>query len=321
MSTNPPTDVPVVAGFWQRLGAFVLDVLLLGLVGAALGLFFTDELVHLGSWGRLLGFSVALAYFGLLDSKVTGGQTLGKRLFGIKVVSRTGAPLSLPKSFMRFLPLGAAWFLNDAHFPVRVLFSAWGYVLSIAIFGIGSSIIYLYIFNRRSRQSLHDLLVGSYVISSSADDPLTKPRLWAGHVVVCVLLVVASGVIPYFTRRLAVRQPFASLLKVSRAANAKRWVMYSQASQGKTSLAVTACLRDPDIANAARANQLANLVLSKDSAANDLDTIGITLAYGYDIGIASSWRSRSYVHSPAQWVLTDLKTKDVSSDGTPYADH
>ena len=92
----------------------------------------------------MLGFSVAIVYFGTLNSRITGGQTLGKRLLKIKVVARDGTPLSVPKSFLRFLPLGAPWFLNHAQLPDSALFSIWSYAVSIMIVGLGLSVVYLF---------------------------------------------------------------------------------------------------------------------------------------------------------------------------------
>jgi len=315
MSTNQPSDVQPIAGFWRRLGAFFLDCLLLGAIGVAVGFLLAEEIVRLGPWGRLLGFFVALAYFGALNSKLTGGQTLGKRLLKIKVVAMEGMPLSVPRSFLRFLPLGAPWFLNNAQFSEPMLFSFWGYVLSIAIFGLGLSIIYLYVFNRKSRQSLHDLLVGSYVVSAGATGPVAAPAIWQAHLAVCALLVVASSIAPYFTKDLAAGEPFVSLMTTYRAVNSEPWVVHANVTKGKTFmtttdtgqstttyLTITAYSHDSDIGNVERAKQLATLALSADSSARSLDIIQVTLVYGYDIGIASSWQSQNHAHPPAEWL-------------------
>lgn len=315
MSTDQSSGDQIIAGFWRRLVAFFLDCLLLGAIGVAVGFFFTDELARLGPWGRLLGFSVAMAYFGTLNSRLTGGQTLGKRLLKIRVVAKDGAPLTVLKSFLRFLPLGAPWFLNNAQFSESVLFSFWIYVLSIIIFGVGLSVVYLYLFNRESRQSLHDLLVDSYVVSVGATGPVASTALWRVHIAVCVLLVVASGVTPYFTKNLAASEPFASLMNIQRSVSSEPWVVRTQVNEGKTFIAttnkgkstttylsITAFSKDRDIENAARAKRLANLALSTDSSVASLDVIQVTLVYGYDIGIASSWRSQKSAHSPAEWL-------------------
>jgi uncharacterized RDD family membrane protein YckC len=315
MPTDQSSDLRTIAGFWRRLGAFFLDCLVLGVIGGAAGFFLTDEFVRLGPWGRLLGFFVAIAYFGTLNSKITGGQTLGKRLLKIKVVTKEGTPLSVPKSFLRFLPLGGPWFLNGAQFSASVLFSSWVYVLSIVVFGLGFSLVYLYVFNRKSRQSLDDLLVGSYVVSADAAGPVASAAPSQVHLAVCVLLVVAAGLAPYFTKNLAAREPFTSLVKVYRAVSSEPWVVHAQVNKGKsfggktnkggtttTYLSITAYSKDRDIESAERAKQLAQVALSADGSTANLDVIQVTLAYGYDIGIASSWRSQTSAHSPKEWL-------------------
>ena len=315
MTTDLPSENLVIARFWSRLGAYFVDCLTLGAIGVVTGFFLKDQFVQLGPWGRLLGFAVALPYFGTLDSRLAGGQTLGKRLLKVKVVASDGKPLSVPRAFVRFLPLGAPWFLNNAQFPESVMFSAWMYVLSVVIFGIGLSVVYLYLFNRRSRQSLHDLIVGSYVVTAQAAGPVTVPSPWRVHFVVCGVLIVASAAAPHFTKNLAASEPFASLMDVYRAANTQPWVVNAKVYKGQahfsstakgqhktTYLNITAYTKDPDVTNAERAKQLARLAMSTDSSAKDLDVIQVTLVHGYDIGIASSWRSQNYAHSPEEWL-------------------
>jgi uncharacterized RDD family membrane protein YckC len=315
MSTDQLNEIRKIAGFWRRLGAFFLDCFLLGLIGIAVGYFFAEEFVSLGAWGRLLGFFVAITYFGLLNSKLSGGQTFGKRMLKIKVVAKDGVPLSVRKAFLRFLPLGAPWFLNNAQFSESVLFSFWIYLLSVVIFGIGLSVIYLYVFNRKSRQSLHDLMVGSYVVSAEAVGPVVTAAPWQVHLAVCILLVVASSILPYFTMNLAAREPFASLTNIYRTVNSEPWVVNAQVNKGQTFisstdksqstttyLSIAAYSKDSDIENVERARRLATLALSADSSAADLAVINVMLVYGYDIGIASSWRSHNITHTPAEWL-------------------
>ena len=315
MTTEPPSNDLVIARFWARLGAFFVDGLILGAVGVVAGFFLEEQFVQLGPWGRLLGFAIALPYFGTLNSRLAGGQTLGKRLLKIKVVASDGTSLSAPRAFVRFLPLGVPWFVNNAQFCESVMLSAWMYVLSVAIFGIGLSVVYLYLFNRRSRQSLHDLIVGSYVVSSQATGAVTAPAPWRAHLAVCGVLILGAAAAPHFAKNLAVSEPFASLMDVYRQVSSQPWVVSAKVNKGQayfsssaksehttTYLNITAYTRDPDVANAERAKQLARLALSTDNAAKALDVIQVTLVYGYDIGIASSWRSQNHAHSPAEWL-------------------
>jgi hypothetical protein len=49
------------------------------------------------------------------------------------------------------------------------------------------------------------------------------------------------------------------------------------------------------------ANRLARITLERDPSAENKDKIGISIIYGYDIGIASARESRNFSLSPQQW--------------------
>jgi uncharacterized RDD family membrane protein YckC len=166
---QPAVGISPIAGFWRRLTAFGIDWLILGLPALLLGLALFRWVASLGQAGRLIGFVVALLYFGLLNSRLGGGQTVGKRLLGIRVIDQAGNELSPARSISRFLVIAIPIFLNglwmDVDYaslgaPEYVL----GALLIFAVFGGLGAIIYLFVFNRRTRQSLHDLAVGSFVV-------------------------------------------------------------------------------------------------------------------------------------------------------------
>jgi hypothetical protein len=79
-----PPEVPAAqefrkAGFWRRVGACLIDSVTLGSVGWILGFFFTEAFIRMGGWERLIGFAVGAPYFVPLNSRLGGGQTVGKR--------------------------------------------------------------------------------------------------------------------------------------------------------------------------------------------------------------------------------------------------
>ena len=158
-----------ISGYWRRIGAFVIDSIVLGVVGTFLGFFLEDVFIDLGGWGRLLGFVIALLYFGIMNSKVSNGQTLGKKALKIRVVDSENQSISLLKSLGRYSIIGIPFFLNNAQFPFEVLISFWMYILSFIVFGGLFSIFYLYTFNRVTRQSLHDLVFKTYVVNVGSD--------------------------------------------------------------------------------------------------------------------------------------------------------
>ena len=265
-----------IAGFWRRLFAFCLDGLFLGLFGACIGLVAYDRLAALGDWGRAVGFAIALVYFGVMDSELSGGQTPGKRILAIKVVTANGAPLSVSASTLRATIFCVPYFLNGSFIDAGVITS---WLVTFLVFGVGVSIAHLLLFNRLTRQSLHDLAVGSYVVSNkSADLIVETKRVWPVHFGAVGLILTASLTLPYFAQRLESSVPFAALLSVQQALQ-----------------------QDPDVRHATAAVRLARIILDRDPSAEKENQIAISIRYGYDIGIASAWRRRVFAFSPDQW--------------------
>ena len=298
-----------ISGFWRRLVAFAIDGLLLGVFGFLLGLVFFDPLAHMGGYGRLLGFAIALAYFGILNSNVGRGQTVGKRALGIRVVDREGQFLSVPMSCLRYAVLGIPFFLNGAPFDLDVLTSAWGYLLTMLIFGGIGSIAYLYIFNRRTRQSLHDLVVGSFVVQTHPQEPRTPPgTFWRGHLIVVAVLLAASGLLPLVGTKLAEAPFFKQLIPVqavlSKQPNVQAAVINvgTSISAGNHTdyVAIQLRLDEPVVDDAAFARRIARLALDRYPPGRSKSFISVLLLYGYDIGIASGSKSHAYQFTPAE---------------------
>lgn len=112
-----------IAGFWRRIGTFLFDGIMLGCIGFSLGFFLEGYFVQTGDWGRLIGFTVALVYFGLLYSTPGKEQTIGKKLLKLNVVNANNDFISIPGSFLRYSILGVPFFLNGARPADELLFS------------------------------------------------------------------------------------------------------------------------------------------------------------------------------------------------------
>jgi uncharacterized RDD family membrane protein YckC len=297
------------AGPWRRLGAFLIDGVLIGLVGISAGYFLFDVFVGLGAWGRLLGFCVGLAYFGTLNSRIGGGQTLGKRILKIKVTSADGSALSVPRALLRFAVIGTPWFLNGAWFPPGVLESPLLYLLSAVVFGVGLSIVYLFLFNRPTRQSLHDLAVGSIVVPAGSTAPIAMPAPGRVHSIVVGILLAAFVALPFFTKGLAAKEPFAALMQTYEAVSAAPGVVHANVNKGwsrsasgeTTYLQVTAYLSEPRVDDAEIARRLAGVAIDADPTVVKLNVVQVILVYGYDIGIASAHRSHTFSGTPTEW--------------------
>lgn len=205
-----------ISGFWRRIGALFIDTLILGIAGIVLGLFLENTFVQIGAWGRLVGFSIALIYFGVMNSSISDGQTIGKKALQIRVVDSDNSPISIGKSVLRYFILALPFSLNGARFSNEVMSSFLVYPISLVLFGGLFSIFYMYIFNRVTRQSLHDLVVGSYVINENAEKKEIG-KVWIVHLIVVAVFSLSVVIIPVFTTKLAQSEPFKDMLSVQAA--------------------------------------------------------------------------------------------------------
>jgi uncharacterized RDD family membrane protein YckC len=111
------------AGFWARFAALFIDSVLISILPAILvGIGSSNSSHGLIVFGYLLWFVGYIAYFVYFEGGPTG-QTLGKRLLGIRIVDfNTGGPIGYGRGFVRligrviagfFCYLGYFWMLWD----------------------------------------------------------------------------------------------------------------------------------------------------------------------------------------------------------------
>jgi uncharacterized RDD family membrane protein YckC len=310
---RPPPDFRR-AGFWWRVLAFLIDSIILGIVGWTLGFLFGDWFMRMGGWERAIGFAIASLYFVPLNGRLGGGQTVGKRIARIRVISGSGLPLGMGRSFVRSFVLMLPHFLNGALMPDWLMTnSAGSLLLCAAIFGMGFSIVYLILFNVKTRQSLHDLAVGSYVIrvgSETAD----KPKTWAGHYVVVGLILLAAAVLPALVGRLvknwlpqemtAAYEAIQREPEVAAAHVVTGQTVFWDTKQGQrltTGVTVNVRLNRKMENHNAEANKLVGILLEKYPEAATKDSIAVFLREGYDLGIASWFNTQGFNFSPDQW--------------------
>lgn len=323
---QPEKPKPKICGFWRRLFAFIIDVSILGIVGIAMGAMFYDSFAELGGWGRLLGFTVAFLYFGLLNSSIGNGQTFGKRLLKIQVVDKDSKTISISKSILRFMLLGIPYFLNGALIPPDILINTFiSLILGLIVFFGCGAIAYLYIFNRETRQSLHDLIIGTYVINVGSEKELIIKPVWKGHlVVVSILFFTVIGLTVFVVPKFAAKEPFSDLLAVQKNIQQSGLVHVATVTVGKSSVtnigteqsgkwestffATNAVLiHRPSDYNAV-ATQIASIIFKIYPKVMEKDSLVINASYGYDIGIASAWKSQRVQHSPQEWKDLLLKS-------------
>ncbi len=170
----------VYAGFWQRAGAYVIDLLVvvvglfvfsfaLGIVLAIVGTNVPSEalLVDIVGIGLVLGIFL---YYTLLESSARQA-TLGKLALDIKITSLTGERITFARAAGRFL--------------ARLVTSL--------TYGIG----YLVMLFTKRRQTLHDLIAGTLVVQKRADAAAISAGAAAQPLPgVLVVIIVLVALIP-----------------------------------------------------------------------------------------------------------------------------
>lgn len=298
-----------ICAFWRRIGAYVLDSLLLIAVGLLLGVFLESVFVAMEAWAVLVGYSIALAYFGIMNSAVAGGQTLAKKLLKIRVVNADNGSISVARSLLRSAVLQVPFYLNGAVFSAESFPSWLIYPLSMIVFGGLFAIPYLYIFNRITRQSLHDLVAGTYVVNADAERQAPEP-VWRGHLLVVAVFFTAALTVPAWMFPQVESATVENLLAVQSALSdypdvgivtvteGQTTVNSTQGSSTTTFVSSRVRLTIDNVENEALARQMATTVIEVYPGALDTDVIQVTLIYGYDIGIASQWTTYDHNFSP-----------------------
>lgn len=315
--TDELPDTPkqlIVSGLIRRFLAVLVDVIILEVLGMILGFFLFDFFVNIGVWGRLIGFTISLLYFGILESTVGGGQSAGKRLARIRVADSNGNNISPLRSFVRFTTIGIPYFLNGAAIPVydSIVIS---YIDWLIVFGGWGAIIYLFVFNRRTRQSLHDLVAGAFVIPSAPQGKSYAPRIWKGHfaiIIIFLISIVSTGVV--IAPKLMQYGPFQDLLELQKNILASDNEYFATVEVRKTTqigkdsnadyLQVGVLLKKEPTDYDKVLSKIAAIVLSNYPKIKEQDFLAVSASYGFDIGIASSRRSRKASLSPNEWEQT-----------------
>jgi uncharacterized RDD family membrane protein YckC len=309
-----------ISGFWRRIGALFTDTIILAILGYSLGLFLEDIFVQLGDWGRLVGLAISIAYFGVMNSSIANGQTVGKKLLNIRVVDAFNATLSLPRSCLRYSVFCIPFLFNGLEGSESLLKSFLIYPLSMIVIGGLFSIVYLYVFNRATRQCLHDVVVGSYVVNvDAAAEPLSP--IWKPHLAIVATLFGVATFLPVLTSGMMQMAGLDGLFLTHTAINkhpeiknssivvgSNTKALATSGNQTTSYVAVVASLSKKTLLdNAGFAKEIAQIVVDTYPEAHTKDYINVTFTYGYRIGIASSKHSFTHGFNPAE--LKAVSTK------------
>jgi len=304
-----------IAGLWRRLGAFVVDGALLAAGGWLLGFLFFDQLAAMGGGALVLGFVISVAYFAGFDGP--GGPSPGKRMLGVRVVDASGRTLSIGRAAARCAVFNLPYFLNGAPLPAALQGQdAAILVQAFVVFGLGGAMVYLFLFNRTTGQSLHDLVTKTFVVDDDgavgAPAPKRMPRLhWGvagawlalvvgGHLALWARAAPAAERDRVLARLTAVREAVQAVPEVRRA-------MVTQATAETAAgdprwYSVTVLLHSWPDDRAALAREIVETALAAGWRCRGEQRFVVSMQRGFAMGIAHAWHGETSNHTCAEWV-------------------
>lgn len=118
-----------------------------------------------------------------MNSKISNGQTLGKKALGIKVVDSEGDFLTLDKSAVRSLiytlcgSAGICFYYAASTVMPDYLTMKPDFIYTMTILAILTIALYgTFLFNIKTRQTFHDFAAGSYVVLKTNYSKLYNPN-------------------------------------------------------------------------------------------------------------------------------------------------
>ena len=298
----------------RRFFAFLIDSLIIALFGKLLGLLLGDFFIELGNLGKIVGFIVVLFYFGIGNSKILNGQTVAKKLLKIRVVDKSSEAISVPKSFLRALPFAAYILLNGL--PVSDSADLYpSLILGTILFSIPVLESFFAIVNNKSLQSLHDMIAKTFVVSVKSEGNINitnqKVFLYAGAALPILILIVTlagsatvSNKLIYVTDMQKIISVASHELPIS-SISMYRNKTTTTSLNGETTrvklIEVTAAKINKDENDTLLAMKIAKVIFDSGFKFEDGETLSVTIIYGYDIGIASSYVSSKFNDSIENW--------------------
>lgn len=150
------------AGFWLRVVAYIIDAIIVGIVGFVIGMIFGVGAVSTGTdisdptgggnmLLNLISIAIGVAYFAGMESS-SWQATVGKKALGLVVTDLNGQRLSLGRAIGRYF----------------------GKILSALILLIGFIMV---AFTER-KQGLHDMIAGTLVLKGQPGMVATDPNVF-----------------------------------------------------------------------------------------------------------------------------------------------
>jgi uncharacterized RDD family membrane protein YckC len=315
--------INTISRIWPRIGALLIDSVVLLFIGQIIGIFASNYLSKLDFQGLLIGLGISVFYFTVAYSGITNGQTIGKRLVKIKVVDRQNEYLNVFRSFLRASIFCIPVFLVNYPFSFLPEDSVITQVKTILLISLLIGIVLFPLINKATIQSIHDLFVASFVVKT--DGQLTRiERVKTSSYIIYFGVILSLLIISFFAlphRNLNTDPNIANLSSIHKQLEKlphvikcsiykKTTTIYSGNKTTVNYVEVNLKIKfKPAKQNRKKAEQLidstAKVILQFYDSVPKLDFIYIGLSYGFTIGIARRNYAYFSIKSPFEWQYPD----------------
>lgn len=306
-----------IPSFWSRVSAFLIDLVILSIIGYIFGIGFESYLSSIGNYALLFGMIITLFYFTIFNSKIFKGQTIGKKLVNVEVVDKNGNFISLAQSLYRSLILIVPYFTVNIKVPGIEYSSFLDLLIKIVLTLLIIGVIVFYIFNKGNRQSLHDILAGTYVISTvRQEEYFPMPKVKKLSVYIFYILTFFLIGFSFYNYRIAITQ-YKTLMTISKKLQDINGVInasvsknlstfYGEKKSTTKSYNVSLTLakipnRISDVEDMSIVKKGVDIILKNETNIDSLDIISVTVNSGFNLGIAKKFKSYTIRKNPADW--------------------
>jgi uncharacterized RDD family membrane protein YckC len=315
LSDTSAGDYLPMAGLFQRFTAFLVDILLMVGIGQVFALAFAAPLSEIGPYGRPLGLLIVLPYFGILNSEIGNGQTLGKRLFKIAVRGSDNLPISIWWSLLRITILITPIFFYGLSIP-ELNSDIFSLLASVLIFGLSGSILYTMLFNRDAKQGIHDMLLKTYVVDlrgkPQANFPETGKRQWITSAIWLGITIIFFSFLVMVKPNPESAVPYDAMATFNKVINAQPDVLTSSVFHQTTqdaeknqssTLIVSIWLKGQRTQSdyEQEVPKMAAFVLDNFKDLDGFETMQVGVLSGFDIGIAGRTSYYSLIYTFDEW--------------------
>ncbi|HET7578064.1 MAG TPA: RDD family protein [Bacillales bacterium] len=131
------------AGFWVRLGALILDGLIVGIPFMVLG-----AITGWAEGNQSLVSNTASTLYSIILPIIWSGYTIGKRICGIRIVKMDGSTPGIGAMLMRVIVAG---------------------IIDVITLGIAVIVSAFMVGLRKDKRAIHDFIAGTYVTHEKPD--------------------------------------------------------------------------------------------------------------------------------------------------------